>query len=511
MKRRALLSVSDKSGIIELAHALVSHDIELISTGGTKTALQNAGFNVLGIEEVTGFDEMLDGRVKTLHPKVHGGLLYQRHNPEHVKQVELAQITAIDFVIVNLYPFQQTISKSDCTFDEAIENIDIGGPSMLRSAAKNHRDVSVICDPNDYPSLIEMLDNLNETTLEYRQAKAAKVFRLCAAYDAIIAKYLTQAVNEESPERLTETFVLKQNLRYGENPHQKAQFYATVFPETDSIASCTQLQGKELSYNNIQDGAAALQIISEFSEPCVVALKHMNPCGVGVADTIYTAWRKAFEADRTSIFGGIVAFNREVTLDIAKELGEIFLEIIISPSFTDDALSYLTKKKNLRVLRLNNLSDNPYHETFTRISGGLLKQDTDKTSSHIDKWIVPTLCKVDQKYINDALFGEKVVKHVKSNAIVIVKDGQTIGVGAGQMNRIGSAEIALKQAGDNANGAVLASDAFFPMNDTVKLAVQYGIKCIIQPGGSIKDQESIDACNDAGIAMIFTGERHFKH
>lgn len=511
MKRRALLSVSDKTGIIELAHALVKHDIELISTGGTKTSLQNAGFKVLGIEEITGFAEMLDGRVKTLHPNVHGGLLYQRNNPEHVSQVEQAHIQAIDFVIVNLYPFQQTISKLDCTFEEAIENIDIGGPSMLRSAAKNHQDVTVICDPSDYPSLIEMLENLNETTLDYRKSKAAKVFRLCAAYDAIIAKYLTDAVNEENPERLTETFVLKQNLRYGENPHQKAQFYSTVFPEEDSIASCTQLQGKELSYNNIQDGAAALQIISEFNEPCVVALKHMNPCGVGISDTIYTSWRKAFEADPTSIFGGIVAFNREVTFEIAKELGEIFLEIILAPSFTDEALTHLSKKKNLRVMRLNNQIETPYKETFTRLSGGLLKQETDKTSSRVENWAVPTERKVDQAYISDALFGEKVVKHVKSNAIVIVKDGQTIGIGAGQMNRIGSAEIALKQAGDKTKGAILASDAFFPMNDTVKLAAQYGIACIIQPGGSIKDQESIDACDEAGIAMIFTGERHFKH
>jgi len=511
MKRRALISVSDKSGIIELARTLIQHDIELISTGGTKTALQNAGLKVLGIEEVTGFEEMLDGRVKTLHPKVHGALLYQRDNPEHVLQVEKAEIQSIDFVIVNLYPFQQTISKEDCTFSEAIENIDIGGPSMLRSAAKNHNDVTVICDPEDYQSLIDSLNEKNETSLEYRQAKAAKVFRLTAAYDAIIAQYLTQSVKEDNPERITETFVLKQELRYGENPHQSAKFYSTVFPEKDSISSCTQIQGKELSYNNIQDGAAALQILSEFDQACCVALKHMNPCGVGIANTIYEAWRKAFEADQTSIFGGIVAFNQEVTLDIAMDLVNIFLEIIIAPSFTQEALVHLSKKKNLRVLKLNDETNRPYQETITRISGGLLKQDTDKTSSKVETWNVPTVKKVEHKYISDALFGEKVVKHVKSNAIVIVKDGQTIGVGAGQMNRIGSAEIALKQAGINAKGAVLASDAFFPMNDTVKLAIEYGIECIIQPGGSIKDQDSIDACNEAGISMIITGERHFKH
>lgn len=511
MKRRALISVSDKTGIIELAHVLVKHDIELISTGGTKTALQKAGLNVLGIEEITGFEEMLDGRVKTLHPNVHGGLLYQRDNPEHVQQVIKANIHPIDFVIVNLYPFQQTIAKEDCTFEDAIENIDIGGPSMLRSAAKNHHDVTVICDPLDYSSLIQSLNENNGTSLAYRQAKAAKVFRLTAAYDAMIAQYLTQSVHEENPERITETFVLKQELRYGENPHQKAKFYSTLFPEADSIATCTQIQGKELSYNNIQDGAAALQILSEFEDASCVALKHMNPCGVGSADTIYRAWRKAFEADQTSIFGGIVAFNREVTLEIASELSNIFLEIIIAPSYTSDALEHLSKKKNLRVLQQTSSINRPYTETFTRISGGLLKQDTDKVTSIVENWKVVTKKALDDKFISDALFGEKVVKHVKSNAIVIVKNGQTIGVGAGQMNRIGSAEIALKQAGDKAKGAVLASDAFFPMNDTVKLAVQYGIECIIQPGGSIKDQESIDACDEAGITMIFTGERHFKH
>lgn len=511
MKRRALLSVSDKTGLIELAHCLVQHNIELISTGGTKLSLQKAGLPVIGIEEVTGFEEMLDGRVKTLHPKIHGGLLYQRNNPEHVHQVEKADIQSIDFVIVNLYPFKQTIMKEDCSFEEAIENIDIGGPSMLRSAAKNHQDVTVICDPSDYPSLINCLNESNETTLEYRQKMAAKVFRLTAAYDALIAQYLTDFVQEECPERLTETFELKQELRYGENPHQKARFYSSTFLEENSIASCVQLHGKELSYNNIQDGAAALEILSEFEEPCCVALKHMNPCGVGCANNLYDAWVKAYESDKTSIFGGIIAFNRELDLTIAKELSDIFLEIIIAPSFTQDALDHLSKKKNIRLLKLVEKEVKPYKETFKRISGGLLVQDVDSITSKVENWKIVTTHTVNSSQTQDALFGEKVVKHVKSNAIVIVKDGQTLGIGAGQMNRIGSAEIALNQAGDKAKGAVLASDAFFPMDDTVKLAAKYGITCIIQPGGSIKDQESIDACNQCGISMIFTGERHFKH
>jgi len=511
MKKRALLSVSDKTGLIELAKVLVDHSIELISTGGTKKALQEAGLPVLGIEEVTGFPEMLDGRVKTLHPLVHGGLLFKRQDPSHVAQVEAAHIQPIDYVIVNLYPFQKTIEKPDCTVEEAIENIDIGGPSMLRSAAKNHADVTVLCDPSDYPALIEQLNQKGETDFAFRQAMAAKVYRTTAAYDALIAQYMNTLIGIQNPERITETYVLKQSLRYGENPHQKAAFYATPFSEADSLAGATQLHGKELSYNNIQDGAAALQLLSEFKDPAVIALKHTNPCGVGIDTSLYTAWRKAFEADTTSIFGGVVAFNREVDQRIAQELSEIFLEIILAPSFTQEALDILTQKKNIRLMKTSSEASKPYTKTSVRIAGGLLVQDTDKISAHSASLKVVTVKHPTDKQIEDALFGEKVVKHVKSNAIVIVKDGQTLGIGAGQMNRVGAAEIALKQAGSKAQGATLASDAFFPMNDTVALAVQYGIACIIQPGGSIKDADSIKACDDAQIAMVFTGERHFKH
>jgi phosphoribosylaminoimidazolecarboxamide formyltransferase/IMP cyclohydrolase len=511
MKKRALLSVSDKTGLVELAKVLIDHQIELISTGGTKKTLQEAGLPVLGIEEVTGFPEMLDGRVKTLHPLVHGGLLYKRNDPSHFKQVTEAKIQPIDFVIVNLYPFQKTIEKPDCTIEEAIENIDIGGPSMLRSAAKNHQDVTVLCDPVDYPEFIDLLNQKGETDFAFRQACAAKVYRTTAAYDALIAQYMNKLINLQDPQRITETFVLKQSLRYGENPHQKAAFYATPFEEADSIASAVQLHGKELSYNNIQDGAAALQLLSEFKEPCVIALKHTNPCGVGLSDTIYSSWRKAYEADMTSIFGGVVAFNREVDAKIAKELAEIFLEIILAPSFTQEALDILTQKKNIRLMRTSDQSAKPYAKTMVRVAGGLLVQDTDKISAKVESLTTVTIKKPTEEQIKDALFGEKVVKHVKSNAIVIVKEGQTLGVGAGQMNRVGSAEIALKQAGEKAKGATLASDAFFPMNDTVALAAQYGIACIIQPGGSIKDIDSITACDEHEIAMVFTGERHFKH
>lgn len=511
MKRRALLSVSDKTGLIELAKVLVKHDVELISTGGTKKTLSDAGLPVMGIEDVTGFPEMLDGRVKTLHPLVHGGLLFRRDLPEHVRQVEEARIHPIDFVIVNLYPFQATISKPECTVEEAIENIDIGGPSMLRSAAKNHQDVTVLCDPSDYAKFIEVFEKDDSTDFTFRRELAAKVYRTTAAYDALIAKYMSDLCGVENPEKLTETYVLKQTLRYGENPHQKAAFYATPFSEEYSLADCVQLHGKELSYNNIQDASAALQILKEFGDASVVALKHMNPCGVGVSTDLYSAWRKAFEADPVSIFGGIVAFNQEVDAKIAVELSEIFLEIILAPSFTTEALEILTKKKNIRLLTLPEKTAKRYLKTSVRVAGGLLVQDTDRVSAHPSHCTVVTETKPTNPQFIDALFGEKVCKHVKSNAIVIVKDGQTLGVGAGQMNRVGAAEIALKQAGSKAQGAILASDAFFPMSDTVELAVKYGIACIIQPGGSIKDQESIVVCDQHGIAMIFTGERHFKH
>lgn len=505
--RRALISVSDKTGIISLAKELIELGIELVSTGGTYKLLSDEGIPVLPIEEVTHFPEMLDGRVKTLHPMIHGGLLFRRNDKNHVDAIKNHDIKPIDFVIVNLYPFVETIKKEGCTFDHAVENIDIGGPSMLRSAAKNHADVTVICDLKDAKEMIRQLKEDGETSLDFRRYLAAKVFRLTAAYDAMIAEYLTE---EEFPERITHTYTKVADLRYGENPHQKAAFYKTNLQEPNSLAVCDQLQGKELSYNNIQDANAALAILSEFDVPCCVAVKHTNPCGVATAENLVTAWQKAYQADPVSIFGGIVAFNGEVNEEIAQGLSELFLEVILAPKFSLKALEILSLKKNVRVLVTSDDFDRPYSMTCARVSGGLLVQTTDM--AELDKEDCKVVCgRVSDADWNDLLFGEKVCKHVKSNAIVIVKDGMTVGIGGGQSNRVGAAKIALEQAGDKARGAILASDAFFPMPDTVELASQFGVKAIIQPGGSIKDELSMEACKKHNIVMVLTGVRHFKH
>lgn len=512
MKKRALVSVSDKTGLLDFVKGLVDCGYEIISTGGTYRALKEGGVSCLGIEEVTHFPEILDGRVKTLHPMVHGGLLAVRDLENHQKQLKDNAIETIDLVCVNLYPFKQTISKEGFTHAEAIENIDIGGPSMLRSAAKNHRYVTVVCDVKDYDTVLSEIKENGDTTLETRQKLAAKVYRTTAAYDAMIAQYMTDYVQEENPESLTMTFDLKQTLRYGENPHQKAGFYAEMFTTPYSLCSATQLHGKELSYNNIQDANATLEMLRDFEgKSAVVAVKHMNPCGIGTADNLYQAWRKAYEADMTSIFGGIVAFNEEVDEKIANELSQMFLEIILAPSFSEKAFEILSRKKNIRLMTFKKEAQKEATRKFVSVSGGILVQDTDTTITTKEDCNVVTDKAPNESEMEDLLFGFKVVKHVKSNAIVIVKDGQTLGVGAGQMNRVGAAKIALEQAKDKAKGAVLASDAFFPMDDTVKLAASYGITSIIQPGGSIKDQDSINACNENNISMVFTGVRHFKH
>lgn len=512
MKKRALVSVSDKTGLLDFVKGLVDCGYEIISTGGTYRALKEGGVSCLGIEEVTHFPEILDGRVKTLHPMVHGGLLAVRDLESHQKQLKDNAIETIDLVCVNLYPFKQTISKEGFTHAEAIENIDIGGPSMLRSAAKNHRYVTVVCDVKDYDTVLSEIKENGDTTLETRQKLAAKVYRTTAAYDAMIAQYMTDYVQEENPESLTMTFDLKQTLRYGENPHQKAGFYAEMFTTPYSLCSATQLHGKELSYNNIQDANATLEMLRDFEgKSAVVAVKHMNPCGIGTADNLYQAWRKAYEADMTSIFGGIVAFNEEVDEKIANELSQMFLEIILAPSFSEKAFEILSRKKNIRLMTFKKEAQKEAARKFVSVSGGILVQDTDTAITTKEDCNVVTDKAPNESEMEDLLFGFKVVKHVKSNAIVIVKDGQTLGVGAGQMNRVGAAKIALEQAKDKAKGAVLASDAFFPMDDTVKLAASYGITSIIQPGGSIKDQDSINACNENNISMVFTGVRHFKH
>ncbi|MFC7440750.1 bifunctional phosphoribosylaminoimidazolecarboxamide formyltransferase/IMP cyclohydrolase [Laceyella putida] len=511
--RRALISVSDKTGIVEFAKELAELGVEIISTGGTHRTLAAAGVPVTGISEVTHFPEIMDGRVKTLHPKIHGGLLAIRDLASHVKAMEENGIEAIDLVVVNLYPFQQTIQKPGVTVEEAIENIDIGGPSMVRSAAKNHQYVTIVVDPSDYGQVISQLRSTGNTTLETRRLLAAKAFGHTAAYDALIAGYFNQLLDIPFPDQLTVTYNKQQDLRYGENPHQQAAFYREPLAAAGTIASAKQLHGKELSYNNINDANAALELVREFAEPAVVAVKHMNPCGVGIGETIHAAYQKAYEADPVSIFGGIVAANRPIDKETAMQMKEIFLEIILAPSFTPEALAVLSAKKNLRLLELGDAFQAAPEESLKlqSVGGGALVEEADLAQVAIDACKVVTERAPSEEEWRQLLFAWKVVKHVKSNAIVVAKESRTLGVGAGQMNRVGSAMIALTQAGAEAKGAVLASDAFFPMKDTVEQAAKAGITAIIQPGGSIRDQESIEEANKHGIAMIFTGLRHFKH
>lgn len=508
---RALISVSDKSGVVEFAQRLRSAGWEIIATGGTMKLLREKGVEVINISDVTGFPEICDGRVKTLHPKVHGGLLARRDNPSHLQALKENGIEFIDMVCVNLYPFRQTIAKPDVTMEDAIENIDIGGPSMLRSAAKNYRDVTVICDPADYETVIGQIEASGNTDVETRLKLSAKAFTHTALYDSCIASYLREKAGLN--EKLFLDFDLVQSLRYGENPHQQAKFYRSSDAGAYSLATAKQLNGKELSYNNIQDANAALCIVREFDEPFCVGLKHMNPCGAAVGTDVKDAWTKAYEADKVSIFGGIVAVNRELTREAAELMKPIFLEIIMAPSFSEGALEVLTTKKNLRLLQVDMSRDDRKLKQYVSVTGGLLVQELDRQTAEV----VADKCVTDVKptagQLADMNFGWRIVKHVKSNAIVVVKDGRTLGVGAGQMNRVGSAEIALKEA--KAAGfdkdLVLASDGFFPFDDTVAMAAEYGVTAIVQPGGSIRDEDSIKKANENGITMVFTGERHFKH
>lgn len=510
--KRALISVSDKTGIVEFSKELVALGYEIISTGGTKKSLDDAGIKTLSISDITKFPEMMDGRVKTLHPNVHGGLLCVRDNEEHMKDLVNNHIELIDMVVVNLYPFKETLKKGG-THEELIENIDIGGPSMLRSAAKNHKFVTVCVDPVDYTRILSEVKEFGDTTLEFRCELAAKVFRTTAAYDTLIGTYLTSKLGIEYPENLTLTFEKVQDLRYGENPHQSAAFYAA--PMTGySLASAKQLHGKELSYNNIQDANGAIEILREFltsGKKAVVAVKHTNPCGVGIGDTLKEAWDRAYNADPISIFGGIVAVNDIIDEDVATELHKLFLEIVIAPGFTDKALEILMAKKNIRLMNLDLSKEIINKKKVVGVNDGILVQDIDFGAVKAEDLVCVTEAKPTKEDIDELLFGWKIVKNVKSNAIVLSKDGQTVGVGAGQMNRVGAAKIAIEQAGEKAKGSYLSSDAFFPMPDTVELAIQNGVKAIIQPGGSIKDQLSIDECNKHGIVMLFTKMRHFKH
>ena len=510
MKKRALISVSNKEGIVEFAKGVVELGFEIISTGGTKKTLADHGIPVISVSDVTGFPEIMDGRVKTLHPFIHGGLLGKQNDESHLAQLDEQGIVPIQLVCVNLYPFQEAISKPEVAVEDAIENIDIGGPAMLRASAKNHESVAVVVDPADYEKVLDAFRTGGLSILDRRKL-AAKVFRHTAAYDALIAEYMTNLAEEDQPENLTVTYTLKQPLRYGENPHQKAAFYAKPLGTSFSIAAARQLHGKELSYNNINDADAALQIVKEFDLPAAVAVKHMNPCGVGTGETIYAAFQKAYEADSTSIFGGIVAFNREVDEETAQALHEIFLEIVIAPSFTDEAVEILTTKKNIRLLSIQFKGKDQKEKKLSSIAGGLLVQDADEAILQDAKLQVVTKREPTDSEWKALRFGWKVVKHVKSNAIVITDQQMTLGIGAGQMNRIGAAKIALEQAGEKAKGAIMASDAFFPMDDTVEAAAKAGITAIIQPGGSKRDEDSVKKANEYGIAMVTTGVRHFKH
>ena len=509
--KRALVSVSDKTGLVEFVSQLCELGYEIISTGGTKKALENAGIQTIGISDVTGFPEIMDGRVKTLHPKVHGALLCVRDNETHVQALKENEIEYIDLVCVNLYPFKETVLKEGVTHEEIIENIDIGGPSMLRSASKNYRYIPVICDPKDYDKVITELKENGETSLTTREHLAAKVFRHTARYDAMIADYLTNKTEEKFPESITITYDKVQDLRYGENPHQSATFYTQIQETEGTLTGAVQLHGKELSYNNIGDTDGALETLKEFEEPTVVAAKHANPCGVGSAATLAEAFKKAYEADPVSIFGGIIAVNREVDKATAEVMSPIFLEVIVAPSFSEEALAILTKKKNLRLLQVSNISKRDYTSPKAKtVLGGMLIQDMDQQLLDGELKYV-TNRRPSEKELEDLLFAWKVVKHTKSNAIAIAKDKCTTGVGPGQVSRIWALENAIRQGGERIAGSVMASDAFFPFADCVEAAHKAGITAIIQPGGSIHDQDSIDAANKYNIAMIFTGMRHFKH
>ena len=523
--RRALISLSDKSGLDELAAGLARHGVEIVSTGGTAAKLRETGVSVRDISELTGFPEMMDGRVKTLHPKVHGGLLGVRDNPDHLAAMKEHEIAPIDLVIVNLYPFLNTL-MSGADRDTIIENIDIGGPSMVRSAAKNHAHVAIVTDPADYPALLAELDgNGGGTSLELRRALAAKAFALTAAYDSTISQWFAFAdQGERWPETWTLASKLKTTLRYGENPHQQAALYIPVGPHARGIAQAHQVQGKELSYNNLNDANAALELVSEFRdrEPTVVIIKHANPCGVATRASAVEAWREALACDSVSAFGGIVATNRPLDRETAEAISQIFTEVVVAPDADEEAKAIFARRKNLRLLLTGELPDpGRPGQTLAVITGGLLVQDRDNQMVSRGELKCVTKRQPSEQEINDCLFAWTVAKHVKSNAIVYAKDGVTAGIGAGQMNRRDSARIAAIRAREAAEangwaeprtvGSAVASDAFFPFADGLLAAAEAGATAVIQPGGSIRDDSVIEAADEAGLAMLFTGMRHFRH
>ena len=537
MKKRALVSVSDKTGVVDFCKGLVKNGFEIISTGGTAKALKEAGLEVIGISDITGFPECLDGRVKTLHPNVHAGLLAMRSNKEHMAQLEKLNINTIDVVCVNLYPFKATLQRG-ADFAECIENIDIGGPTMIRAAAKNYQDVAVIVDPKDYNKVLEELAN-GGVTIETKKYLQYKVFAHTAVYDSLISNYLAAQLGITFPEEVTFAYEKAQDMRYGENPQQNAVFYNEQTVRAGSLSSAKQLWGKELSYNNINDANGALELLKEFGDtPAVVACKHANPCGVGTGKSVYEAYMRAYSSDPVSVFGGILAINGAVDENTANEINKIFIEIVMAPAYSDKALEILKSKKNIRLLQIENISAKREKSAFDmkKVYGGLLVQQYDesliagedmklfRTKAGVETSALPngntktvygngvvTKRVPTEEEVEAMLFAWKVVKHTKSNAIVIGKSGRTTGIGMGQTNRIWAAQQAIAHAGEEAKGSVMASDAFFPFPDCVEECVKAGITAIIQPGGSIRDKDSVEACDAAGIAMVFVGDRHFKH
>lgn len=513
MKKRAIISVSDKKDVVELAKELVQLDFEIVSTGGTYKTITGAGVEATYVSEITGFPEILEGRVKTLHPHVHGGILAKR-TPDHLAQLEELGIVPIDLVVVNLYPFKQTIAKENVTLEEAIENIDIGGPTMVRAAAKNYMAVTIIVNPKNYQKVIDELKAKGEVSQELRLSLAGEAFAHTADYDTYISEYLAKIIghNEIFPRNLILRGEKIQDLRYGENPHQKAVFYRESGAKGAGIGTARQIHGKELSFNNIIDLNAALELVKEFQEPAAVIIKHTNPCGTALGESLEEAYEKAFTADSVSAYGGIVGLNAEVNKETAEKMASTFLEAVIAPSFSPEALDVLTPKANIRLLETGDFThvENIKYD-LKKVNGGFLLQDTDQGQVKEHDLKVVSKRKPTPEEIREMLFSWKVVKHVKSNAIVVSKDKQTLGVGAGQMNRVGAANIAFAQAKDKSSRAVLASDAFFPFRDTIDEAAKAGITAIIQPGGSMRDEESIKAADEHGIAMVFTGIRHFKH
>ncbi len=509
MKKRALLSVYDKTGIVDFAKALVALDYQIVSTGGTLKKLRDNRVEAVSVSDITGFIECLDGRVKTLHPVVHAGILAMRDNIEHMATLMEQNIMPIDIVAINLYPFRETVSKPNHTMADAIENIDIGGPTMLRSAAKNHKDVLAVVDPSDYHDVVEQLKR-GGLSYNKRQLLALKVFEHTAHYDAMISSYLRANITgaPQYPAKLTLPFDFVDALRYGENPQQKAAFYKDALALRNGLANAEQLHGKALSFNNLNDAEAAISAVSVFDMPTCVALKHANPCGIGQADDIFTAYQKAYQADSLSIFGGILAFNRPVNQAIAEQINKIFIEVVIAPDYESAALDILMQRNNIRLLKMPIVARfNGYD--VKRLSGGLLIQETDDLL--YDKLTVVTERQPTAEQLTDVNFALQAVKFLKSNAIAIAKDGQTLGMGPGQVSRIWAAEKAVSQAGDKAQGAIMASDAYIPFNDVIELAADAGIAVIVQPGGSKNDQKAIEACNRYGIVMLFCGARHFKH